>query len=69
MKDMPEDLAIPKKAARAMCFNLVDAGLGFERLHQLSNQGLSNHLETVLKQTFLAKISGFPAEEVDQVYF
>ena len=73
MKDEPEDTPIPTKAAKAMCWNLVDAGLGFEKLHSIASQareiGPSNHLESVLRQTFLSKISGFPADEVDQVIF
>ena len=73
MKDEPENTPIPTKAAKAMCWNLVDAGLGFEKLHSVASQareiGPSNHLESVLRQTFLSKISGFPADEVDQVIF
>ena len=73
MKDEPENTPIPTKAAKAMCWNLVDAGLGFEKLHSIASQareiGPSNHLESVLRQTFLSKISGFPADEVDQVIF
>ena len=73
MKDEPESTPIPTKAAKAMCWNLVDAGLGFEKLHSVASQGReigpSNHLESVMRQTFLAKISGFPADEVDQVIF
>ena len=73
MKDEPENTPIPTKAAKAMCWNLVDAGLGFEKLHSVASQareiGPSNHLESVMRQTFLSKISGFPADEVDQVIF
>ena len=73
MKDEPETTPIPTKAAKAMCWNLVDAGLGFEKLHSVASQareiGPSNHLESVMRQTFLSKISGFPADEVDQVIF
>lgn len=73
MKDEPESTPIPTKAAKAMCWNLVDAGLGFEKLHSVASQareiGPSNHLESVMRQTFLGKISGFPADEVDQVIF
>ena len=49
----------------------VDAGLGFEKLHTIASRareiGPSNHLESVMRETFLSKISGFPADEVDQV--
>ena len=73
MKDVPENASIPRKAAHAMCFNLVDVDLGFERLHQLTRKareiGPPNRLESVLRETFLEKISGFPSNEVDQVNF